>query len=114
MKLTCIILLYIDIQYQFCCACECSFISEEHCSFSFHFLSGKERFSCDEKCNCINVVVNFLRSAIFFYLFFFFLPPLVVVVNVFLLFSLYVLTGTFLDLMWYKLRVWFVETYQEF
>lgn len=90
MKLTCIILLYIDIQYQFCCACVCSFVSKERCSFSFHFLSGKERFSCDEKCNCINVVVNFLRSAILL----FYSPP-VVVVNVFLFFSLYVLTGTF-------------------
>ncbi len=64
MKLTCIILLYIDIQYQFCCACECSFTSKEHCSSSLYFLSGTEWFLCDEKCNCINVVVNFLRSAI--------------------------------------------------
>lgn len=52
---------------------------------------------CDEKCNCINVVVNFLRSAIWF------LPLLVVIVNV-LMFSLYVFTGTFSTayLMWYK------------
>lgn len=81
MKLTCIILLYINIQYQFCCACVCSSVSEEHCSFFFFFLDRK-RFLCDEKCNCINVVVNFLRSTIMFC----FYPPLVVVVNVFLFF----------------------------
>lgn len=110
MKLTCIILLYIDIQYQFCCACVCAFVSKEHCSFSFHFLSGKERFSCDEKCNCINVVVNFLRSAILLFYF----PPPGCCSECFSVFSLYVLTGTFLDLMWYKLRERFVETDQEF
>lgn len=43
MKLTCIILLYIDIQYQFCCACEC-FLHQQGALqfFFFYFLSGKE------------------------------------------------------------------------
>lgn len=77
-KLTCIILLCNNIQYQFCCACECSLASRGHCSFYwlfffffFSFLelffSATETSYVNEKIfNCINVVVN-SRSAITFY-----------------------------------------------
>lgn len=37
-KLTCIILLCNNIQYQFCCACECSLTSRGHCSFFLFWL----------------------------------------------------------------------------
>lgn len=43
-KLTCIILLYIDIQYQFCCACECSSPSEGHCSPTLVFFLERNGF----------------------------------------------------------------------
>lgn len=57
--------------------------------FLFRIISGKERFLCDEKCNCINVVVNFLRSAICFFCF------SGCCSECFSVFTLYVLTGTF-------------------
>lgn len=92
----------------------------------FGFLSRTERFLCDEKCNCIHVVVNFLRSAILVFIclsvmfcffvcsFFFFL----VVVNVFFFCFCFVCFNTrdFLDSLLdvVMLRDGFVEIDQEF
>lgn len=79
--------------------------------FFFYFLERNSIYVI-EKCNCINVVVNFLKSAIVLFLFpdccsecFF--------VCLFVFFCTF-LTGTFRLLTWCGINwVWFVETDQE-